>query len=116
MAALPGVSMRRVCRILSFSRARLRARAVVTAASPIVDKALAERIQRLIGVASDPWLPAAVANAALRRRRPYQSQSRVSSAETEGLVCQSARDDAAAAGSRIEEPGATQQTSAGQWT
>lgn len=69
---------------MSFSRARLRARAVVTAASPIVDKALAERIQRLIGVHSTlgyrrlwPMLRFG--------RRPYQSQSRVSSAETEGV-------------------------------
>jgi len=50
MVALPGMSIRRGCRILNFSRARLRARAVVTAASPLVDQVLAERIQQLIGV------------------------------------------------------------------
>src|SRR5215469_18846045 len=50
MAALPGVSIRRACRIMNFSRARLRARAVITAAAPLVDEVLAERIQRLIGV------------------------------------------------------------------
>ena len=48
MATWPGVSMRRVCRVLEFSRARLRARAVITAAPPRLDEILAERIQRLI--------------------------------------------------------------------
>jgi putative transposase len=50
MVALPGISIRRGCRILNFSRARLRARAVVNTASPPVDQVLAERIQQLIGV------------------------------------------------------------------
>ena len=40
--------MRRVCRVLKFSRARLRARAVIAAAPPRLDEVLAERIQRLI--------------------------------------------------------------------
>jgi putative transposase len=48
MATWPGVSMRRVCRVLKFSRARLRARAVIAAAPPRLDEVLAERIQRLI--------------------------------------------------------------------
>jgi hypothetical protein len=48
MATLPGVSMRRACRVLKFSRARLRARAVIAAAPPRLDGVLAERIQRLI--------------------------------------------------------------------
>ena len=48
IATWPGVSMRRVCRILKFSRARLRARAVIAAAPPQLDEVLAERIQRLI--------------------------------------------------------------------
>jgi putative transposase len=48
MTTLPGVSMRRVCRVLGFSRARLRARAVLAAVPPRVDGALAERIQQLI--------------------------------------------------------------------
>ena len=50
MATCPGVSMRRVCRILNFSRARLRARAVSALPSPVVNKVLAERLQRLITV------------------------------------------------------------------
>jgi len=48
MATCPGVSMRRVCRVLKFSRARLRVRAVIAAAAPRLDEVLAERIQRLI--------------------------------------------------------------------
>ena len=48
MATWPGVSMRRACRVLKFSRARLRARAVIAAAPPRLDEVLAERIQRLI--------------------------------------------------------------------
>jgi hypothetical protein len=48
MTTWPGVSMRRVCRVLKFSRARLRARAVIAAAPPRFDEVLAERIQRLI--------------------------------------------------------------------
>jgi putative transposase len=48
MLTLPGVSMRRACRVLKFSRARLRARAVIAAAPPRLDEVLAERIQRLI--------------------------------------------------------------------
>ena len=48
MATWPGVSMRRVCRVLKFSRARLRARAVIAAAPPRLDEVLAERIQQLI--------------------------------------------------------------------
>ena len=48
MATWPGVSMRRVCRVLKFSRARLRARAVIAAAPPRLDEVLAERLQRLI--------------------------------------------------------------------
>jgi hypothetical protein len=48
IVTLPGVSMRRVCRVLKFSRARLRARAVIAAAPPRLDEVLAERIQCLI--------------------------------------------------------------------
>ena len=48
MATWPGVSMRRVCKVLKFSRARLRARAVIAAAPPRLDEVLAERIQQLI--------------------------------------------------------------------
>src|SRR5262249_33597912 len=48
MGTLPGVSMRRVCGVLGFPRARLRARAVLAAVPPRVDGALAERIQQLI--------------------------------------------------------------------
>jgi len=48
MATWPSVSMRRVCRVLKFSRARLRARSVIPAAPPRLDEVLAERIQRLI--------------------------------------------------------------------
>ena len=48
MTTLPGVSMRRVCRVLKFSRARLRARAVIAKVPPRLDEVLAERIQRLI--------------------------------------------------------------------
>ena len=48
MATLPGVSMRRVCRVLNFPRARVRARAISVVAPPRLDEVLAERIQRLI--------------------------------------------------------------------
>ena len=48
MTTLPGVSMRRVCRVLKFSRARLRARAVIAKVPPRLDEVLVERIQRLI--------------------------------------------------------------------
>jgi putative transposase len=48
MAALPGASIRRVCRVLKFSRARLRARAVNAAQPPRLDEVLAGRLQRLI--------------------------------------------------------------------
>src|SRR5258705_13800018 len=48
MATWPGLSLRLVCRFLNFSRARLRARAVIAAAPPRLDEVLAERIQRLI--------------------------------------------------------------------
>ena len=48
MRTLPGVSTRRVCRVLNFSRARLRARAALAAVPPRLDAALAERIQQLI--------------------------------------------------------------------
>jgi hypothetical protein len=40
--------MRKVCRVLNFSRARLRTRAVAAAASPRLDEVLAARLQRLI--------------------------------------------------------------------
>jgi hypothetical protein len=48
MGTLPGVSMRRVCRVLGFSRARLRARAALAALPPRLDEALVGRIQQLI--------------------------------------------------------------------
>jgi putative transposase len=48
MATLPGVSTCRVCRVLDFSRARLRARAALVAVPPRLDTALAVRIQLLI--------------------------------------------------------------------
>ena len=47
MTALPGASIRRVCRVLKFSRARLRARAV-SKIPPRLDEVLVERIQHLI--------------------------------------------------------------------
>jgi hypothetical protein len=49
--------MRRVCRVLKFPRARLRARAVIAAAPPRLDEVLAERIQRLIELGVLPNLP-----------------------------------------------------------
>jgi len=48
MTTLSGLSMRRVCLVLKFPRARLRARAVMAAAPPRLDGALAARIERLI--------------------------------------------------------------------
>jgi putative transposase len=48
MTTCPGESMRRVCRVLKFSRARLRARAVSVKVAPRLDEVLAGRIQRLI--------------------------------------------------------------------
>jgi putative transposase len=49
MTTLPSVSMRRVCRVLKFSRARLPARAV-SKIPPRLDEVLVERIQRLIAL------------------------------------------------------------------
>ena len=40
--------MRRVCRVLKFSRARLRARAVSVKVPPRLDEVLVERLRRLI--------------------------------------------------------------------
>jgi putative transposase len=48
IATLPGIATRKVCRVLHFSRGRLRARAVLAKAPPRLDEVLAERIQRLI--------------------------------------------------------------------
>ena len=48
MTAWPGESMRKVCRVLKFSRARLRARAVIVKVAPRLDEALAGRLRRLI--------------------------------------------------------------------
>ena len=48
MATLPGLSMRRACRVLKFPRARLRARAVVAASPSRLDEVLAARLQLLI--------------------------------------------------------------------
>jgi hypothetical protein len=48
IATLPGVSIRRVSRVLKFSRARLRARAVIAKIAPQLDEVLAGRIQHLI--------------------------------------------------------------------
>ena len=48
MATLPGESIRRVCRVLKFSRARLRGRAVIAKVAPRLDEVLAGRLQRLI--------------------------------------------------------------------
>ena len=48
MATFPGGSMRKVCRVLRFSRARLRARAVLAAVPPRLDAALAVHIQKWI--------------------------------------------------------------------
>ena len=50
MVTLPGVSMRRVCRVLEFPRAQLRARAVITAPPPVIDEMLAQHIHRLIAL------------------------------------------------------------------
>ena len=48
MTTLPGESIRRVCRVLKFSRARLRARAVSAKVPPRLDEVLVERLRRLI--------------------------------------------------------------------
>jgi len=48
MTTLPGESMRRVCRVLKFSRARLRARAGIAKVAARLDEVLAGRIRRLI--------------------------------------------------------------------
>jgi putative transposase len=48
MATWPGLSMRKVCKVLKFPRARLRARAVIAKVTARCDELLAERIQRLI--------------------------------------------------------------------
>ena len=48
MTAWPGLSMRRVCRVFKFSRARLRARAVSVNVPPRLDEVLVERLRRLI--------------------------------------------------------------------
>jgi len=76
MATLPGVSMRRVCRVLKFPRAQVRARAASAVAPPRLDEVLAERIQRLVETTSDFWLPPAVGAAALRRGHSRKPQGR----------------------------------------
>jgi putative transposase len=48
MQALPGASIRRVCRVLEFPRARLADRAPATRKRAAVDAVMAERIARLI--------------------------------------------------------------------
>ena len=48
MATLPGISLRKVCHLLHFSRARLRARAVSAKVPPRLDEVLVERLRRLI--------------------------------------------------------------------
>jgi putative transposase len=48
MTTLPGVSMRRVCKVLNFSRARLRARAVGARPAARLDEVLAAQIRRLV--------------------------------------------------------------------
>jgi hypothetical protein len=48
MTTWPGFSMRKVCRVLHFSRARLRARAVLAKLPPRLDEVLVERLRRLI--------------------------------------------------------------------
>ena len=50
MATLPGISLRKVCHWLHFSRARLRARAVSAKVPPQLDQLLTGRIQCLIAV------------------------------------------------------------------
>ena len=65
MTTWPGLSMRKVCQVLKFPRARLRARAVIAKAPPRCDELLAERIQHLIATTSDVWLSAVVGVAAL---------------------------------------------------
>ena len=54
MATLPGESMRRVCRVLKFSRARLRARAVSAKVAPRLDEGLAGAFS-VDGELSDIW-------------------------------------------------------------
>jgi hypothetical protein len=50
MATLPGISLRKVCHWLHFSRARLRARAVSAKVPPQLDQLLTGRIQCSIAV------------------------------------------------------------------
>ena len=52
MTTLPGESMRRVCRVLKFSRARLRARAVIAKVAGRLNEVLVGRMRRLI-----EWYP-----------------------------------------------------------
>jgi putative transposase len=49
-AALPGVSHRRLCRVLNVSRARLRACTDSLASAPWLDEVLAERLRQLISL------------------------------------------------------------------
>jgi hypothetical protein len=48
MATWPDVPIRRVCKVLTFSRARQPAHAVIAAAAPRFAEVPVERIQRLI--------------------------------------------------------------------
>jgi hypothetical protein len=48
MTTWPGLSMRKVCKVLKFPRARLRARAVIAKVPPRLDEVLVERLRRLI--------------------------------------------------------------------
>jgi hypothetical protein len=85
MTTLPGESMRRVCRVLKFSRARLRARAVITKVARL-DEVLAGRIRRLIELYPTFGLPAAMGIAPLWRRDSSKSQGRISNTQTEKVV------------------------------
>ncbi len=48
MTTWPGLSIRKVCKVLKFPRARLRARAVIAKVPPRLDEVLVERLRRLI--------------------------------------------------------------------
>ena len=65
MVTLPGVSIRRVCRVLDFSRARLRARAVLAGGATAVRCGTGRAHSAVDRATSDFRLSAAVGTAAL---------------------------------------------------
>ena len=108
MATLPGESIRRVCRVLKFSRARLRARAVIAKVAPRLDEVLAGRLQRLIELYPTFGYRRLWALLRFGEGTPSKSKGRISHTKSQRLVRASTCGDAAAARPGPSEPCATE--------